>query len=455
MKNHRLFTGITLLALLLLLVAAPTFAQAPIKVVIFVGLGTGTAPDQISAQEALAAEFNAERSDIQIEFLIVPFEEAGTRLLAMVAGGTAPQLVGPMGVSTVSEYIENWTDITPFIEAENFDLSDYYDLSIQVSNVGGKFTGLPLGLYPSFILYNVDAFDAAGVAYPPSDYADTSWTIDELRTRAMLLTLDENFNDATSPDFNPDATIQWGYDDSWSSGRGRLAMWGAENVGRPTNADYTVAVVNSPEWVEGAQWYTDGIHKDQFIPSPEESAFLEGAGVGTPIDSGNLAMFWTHTWFLSELGSAYQNLPFELQLAPVPFNRKGQRIARAHADNFAIPENAQNKEAAWEVMKWLTSAEHIVDVCVIYGCIPARESVRAQHRAVLEEIFPTLDLEVLYEAINYIDSPNHEDYVPNYGRIEDEMNAAFELLVTGENTNAQAVLDETNAKIQAILDAGS
>ena len=42
------------------------------KVVIFIGMGTGTDPDQIAAQEALADEFNATNDDIEVEFLIVP-----------------------------------------------------------------------------------------------------------------------------------------------------------------------------------------------------------------------------------------------------------------------------------------------------------------------------------------------------------------------------------------------
>lgn len=432
------------------LMIAPVSAQ-PVVVTIFVGLGTGTAPDQIVAQEALKAKFNAEHSDIQIDFLIVPHEEAGTRLVAAVAGGAPPGLVGPHGVSTVSEYIDYWADITPLIQAENYDMSDFYSRALELNITKDINAGLPLGLYPSFIFYSLDAFDAAGVPYPPSDYADTAWTIDELSHRAMLLTLDENFNDVTMPEFNPNAIIQYGFSDAWITGRGLLAFWGAENVGRPTNADYTLAVANSPEWIEGAQWYSDAINIHHFMPDPEGVAFLESAGIGTPMDSGNLAMFHSHTWFMSELGSTYRELPFELQIAPVPFNRQGERIARAHSDIFTIPAAYPDKESAWKVMKWLTSAEHIVEVCVIYGCIPARESARDTHQLILAETFPTLNLNVVYEALNYIDFPNHESYVPAYGRINDAIENAMSLMAQGVNTDANAVMNELNTTIQNIL----
>jgi multiple sugar transport system substrate-binding protein len=80
---------------------APSTGKA--KVTVFVGMGTGTDPDQMDAQAVLQEKFNSTHEDIELEFLIVPHEEAGPRFLAMVAGGTAPQLVGPNGVQTAAE----------------------------------------------------------------------------------------------------------------------------------------------------------------------------------------------------------------------------------------------------------------------------------------------------------------------------------------------------------------
>jgi multiple sugar transport system substrate-binding protein len=160
----------------------------------------------------------------------------------MTDANTAPQLVGPNGISTVAQSFDSWADVGPLLEADNFDTSDFYGPAVELNSYPDKFTGLPLGLFPSFILYNQDAFDAAGVEYPPSDFEDTSWTWDALREKAMLVTLDENFNNATMEEFDPEAIIQWGFDDSWSDARGLMSQWSAPNVGRPTNEDYTVAV---------------------------------------------------------------------------------------------------------------------------------------------------------------------------------------------------------------------
>ena len=119
------------------------------KVVIFIGMGTGTDPDQIAAQEALAEEFNSSHADIEMEFLIVPNEEAPERFLAMLSGGNAPQLVGPNGTSTISQFLDTWADATPFIETDNYDMSDFYGPVLELNEFPGKNVGLPLGIYPS------------------------------------------------------------------------------------------------------------------------------------------------------------------------------------------------------------------------------------------------------------------------------------------------------------------
>jgi multiple sugar transport system substrate-binding protein len=432
--------------------AAPA-AQAPAgekaKVVIFVGMGTGTAPSQVAGQEELQRKFNAAHDDIEIEFMIVPHDEAPERFLAMVSGGNAPQLVGPNGTSTIAQFLDNWEDITPFLQADNYDMSDFYGPVIELNKFPGKNVGLPLGIYPSMLFYNKDHFDAAGLEYLGTDYNDTSWTMDKLREYSMKLTLDANDNDATSPDFDPAKIEQWGYDDSWISGRGYLAGWGAADVGRPTSSDFMTATANSDEWVYGAQWLSDGIWVDRFIPDlAGQEAYY--AVAGDPFGSQMVSIFNSHTWFFAE---GLVDLPFEYAVAPAPYNHKGTRVQRIHADNFTIPKDAKNKEEAWYVMKWLADPENIVEVCLVYGCLPARESAEQDFKNILSERYPLVDLDVVYTAIDYLDNPHHESWVPEWARIEDVINNAMSNIYSGVNKDGKAVMDEANAEIQTILDS--
>jgi multiple sugar transport system substrate-binding protein len=196
------------------------------------------------------------------------------------------------------------------------------------------------------------------------------------------------------------------------------------------------------------QWLSDGIWVDHFIPdyAGQEAYYAVG---GDPFGGGLVGMFYSHTWFFPE---GLVDLPFDYDIAPAPFNQKGTRIARIHADTFTIPQEAENKEAAWEVLKWLTGPDHIIDVCLIYGCIPARQSVSADFEAALAERFPGIDYDVIFESIDYLDDPNHESWVPEWGRIGDAMNNAIDQVFSGVELNGKTVLDQANDEIQAILD---
>ena len=429
--------------------AAPAGDGEKVKVDIFVGLGTGTDPDQVAEQEALAERFNSTHDDIEIEFVIVPNDESNERLIAMVSGGAAPGLVGPGGVDVAAGYFDMWEDVRPYIEAEGFDTSDFYGAAVDLYNYPEKTVGLPLGMFPSFIFYNKDHFDAAGLDYPTTDYGDASWDLNALREMAMELTLDENGNNANSPDFDPDAIVQWGFDDSWTDLRGFMTLFDPPGVGRPISDDMKTALVNSDEYKFGLDWLNKAIWEDHYMADYTGQEALNALS-GDPFGGGQASMFHSHTWFMPE---GLVDLPFEYGFAVVPFNQKGTRVARIHADTFYIPETAENKDASWEVLKWLTSEENIIDVCLVYGCLPARQSVQDDYTEQLIERYGENDYDVIFGSVDYLDNPHHESFLPNYGRVNDTLQAEiYDRVYTEPIEDTDAVLEETNATVQSALD---
>jgi multiple sugar transport system substrate-binding protein len=122
------------------------------------------------------------------------------------------------------------------------------------------------------------------------------------------------------------------------------------------------------------------------------------------------------------MSEGLNELPFKYDIAPLFYNQDGERIARIHADLFTMPKTAKNKDAAWEVMKWLVAPEQIVDVCKIYGCLPARKSSQEAYLNYMKERFPGIDYDVIFTAIDYLDSPHHESWVPEWGKVNDLLN---------------------------------
>ena len=63
-----------------------------------------------------------------------------------------------------------------------------------------------------------------------------------------------------------------------------------------------------------------------------------------------------------------------------------------------------------------------------------------------------MDFAVFLESANYLDQPNHEAWMPEWGRIHDAVDTAYSLVSSGENLNVQEVLDNLNAEAQGYLD---
>ena len=64
--------------------------------------------------------------------------------------------------------------------------------------------------------YNKELFDEADLEYPPTAYGEPyadgdPWDMDKVAELAKILTVDANGNDATSPDFDPENVVQWGF----------------------------------------------------------------------------------------------------------------------------------------------------------------------------------------------------------------------------------------------------
>ena len=431
---------------------ADTSASGKRKVVYFIGYGTGTSPNQVEGQNALIKKFNDSHTDAEVELMVVPHEEAAQRFSAMVAGGNAPEVIGAIGFADIGILSDTGViqDLGPFVEKSKFNTDIYYGPVVNIMKTffpAGKQNALPFGIYPAMVFYNKDAYDAAGLAYPPHAYGDTSWTYDKIRENGLKLTLDKNGNDATSPDFDPTQISQWGFDDSWISGRNYLLPWGSPTLGAVTTPDMKTAIVNQKDWVKGLQWLSDGIWKDHFIPDAAGQATYGAVGNGDPFSTGMVAQFLTHTWYMPE---GLVGINFKYDIAPVPVAPTGKQIVRADVDGFAMVKGSDQQDAAWEFMTWLVQPEQIVDVCLVYGCLPPIKAVESKFRGIMEGKWPGLDYDVIYKGLEYM--THNDQYVVEQKKLDDVMNNGASLIYSGDNKDAQAVLDQENVEFQKILD---
>src|SRR5262245_60308002 len=101
----------------------PPAASDKIQIRWFVGLGTGTNPEQQATQQEVVEDFNASQDAIELVLEVVPYEAGRDTLSTQIASGAGPDIVGPVGWGGSNDFYGQWLDISPYIEETGFDTS--------------------------------------------------------------------------------------------------------------------------------------------------------------------------------------------------------------------------------------------------------------------------------------------------------------------------------------------
>lgn len=454
--KQRTLSIVLVVVLSLLLGTLPAAAQ-PVTVTWFVGLGTGTNDVQIAAQQAVVEAFNSSHDDIQIELILAANNQVAPDTLGtLIAGGTPPDIIGPVGFSGANLFSGQWLDLQPLVDASGYDLSVYPDSLVGLYQTSEGLVGIPFAVFPSLLFYNTDLFDEADLPYPPSDFGapyvwddgtESEWDWDTLAEIAKILTVDSNGNDATMDEFDPSSIEQYGFVNQWGSMRADLSTFGGAEFYNAETGEVTI-----PEhWREGAKWIWDGIWADHFIPT----ATVESSSLFAPtaIGSGRVAMARVPLWFTCCIGPAEGGTPINFDFAPVPAYN-GTYSAPTDADTFRIHKSTDNPEAAFEVLTYL-QGEAAEQLLIAYGALPALPDIQESYLAGQAERFESVqNWHLINESLAYAAVPNHESDNPLFARTQQRF-ADFRTLLlgdTGGEIDLDAELDKLEADLQAIID---
>src|SRR3990167_548860 len=114
----------------------------------------------------------------------------------------------------------------------------------------------------------------------------------------------------------------------------------------------TTSRLDDPKSIEGLQFYADLINEHRVMPTPVALANL-GMGVDHMFASGRLAMFLSGIW---ETPALRQKYSFRWDVAMFPKSKDGIRRFGSGGTGYGILRTSEHPEAAWEVVKVLTSA---------------------------------------------------------------------------------------------------
>ncbi|MCA9958787.1 MAG: extracellular solute-binding protein, partial [Anaerolineales bacterium] len=170
-------------------------------------LSVSLTPQELESFQAALDQVTAVHPEWSIELELIPQQGVVEKVSTQLAGNDLPDVFRAQGL-LVQQWVRQgaFLDLTPFIEQSGLDMGEFYDGPVDQFRWNGELYGIPDTAAPDVVFYNKDMFDAAGLAYPTDE-----WTYDDMRDAALLLTLDENGRNATDPDFDPEAIVQWGW----------------------------------------------------------------------------------------------------------------------------------------------------------------------------------------------------------------------------------------------------
>jgi multiple sugar transport system substrate-binding protein len=267
-----------------------------------------------------------------------------------------------------------------------------------------------------------------------------------VRDIARILTVDENGNDATSPDFDREAIVQIGYSPQWQSATSWGTFFGAAKMYNDNNE----AVV--PEsFRTGWEYVYDGMWGEQpFIASGPLAAAPE-FGNGNVFNAGKTAMAVTQTWYTCCLADL-KNAGVEFQMGVLP-SYNGEVHGRIDADTFRVWKGTAHPAEAFEVLSYLIG-EGSKKLLPIYGAMPARAAETQAFFDAKSKDYPFVTQEswdVFVQGLAYPDTPSAEGYMPNWQESWNRIQTFQDLLNNTPDLDIDAEIATLEADLTAIF----
>lgn len=302
----------------------------------------------------MVAKFNAEHSDIEID----AFRMAGnfadvSQIVAGHVGGDVPDLIYlDLGAMRSLKYSGIVMDLTPYIEREGWNMEEEWNPAMLQKVVeSGRYYAIPRdALVMTALFRNMELFAQVGL-----DPNQAPATYDEFEDADKRLTRIGSDGMATQAGFIP--WIHLGqYGSIWS------LLWGSNwwdpFAHRP--------ILNGPRNLEMMEWMENWAKRT--FP-------VLGTSWGTThFYNGQLAMAMIGGEQLNALRAGNIDVG-SVGITPMPV-APGDDRPRLYVsgEGFVIPTLAKNKDAAWEVIKWLLEPENAAEFALISGKPPARRS---------------------------------------------------------------------------------
>jgi multiple sugar transport system substrate-binding protein len=304
-----------------------------------------TGPDGKTMEEIVKGFNRRHQGKIRVKMQIIDWGTFYDKVTLGLAFGGAPD-VFIIHANRIPEYAAHGALNKIDDLAGQLDQSDFVPRAWQAGLWEKSRYGLPLDCHPMGMYYNVDMFREAGIAKPPTTFA-------EFLDVARRLKKDKN----------GDGTIdQWGfaYTDLHLTSTTFFQQFG----GGLLTPDMKRSALDEPQSVEALRLMEKLYQDYKICPTPEGNDGWAGFRIG------KVGMAFQGIWMINELNN---QKGLNYAAAPVPFFGPKKAVwAGSHCLVMPAKLQADRREAAWTFIKYLSdnSLEWAKG-----GQVPVRKSV--------------------------------------------------------------------------------
>ncbi len=361
---------------------------------------------QRPGMQAVCDAYTAQHPDVVIEVQVTSWSEYWTKLEAAGESNTMPDIFW-MHTDQILYYADfgilaDLTDLYDEVDP-NFWTDHYSQVSIgNASGSDGRMYGVPKDKDNVVLVYNMEMFDAAGVAYP-----DETWTWDDLM-------------DASQKVY--DATGKYGY---MAYNDEQLGYWNFvyQNGGYILDPETNLhAGYTQPATADAIKYYVD-IQKNEWCP---DQTFFAETSPGTAFFSEMGCMFFEGSWNLLPELINYPNMVGKWDIAPLPkCPNPASGDGRGTISNglcYATAANGKNLDVVKDVLRFFGSEEGQRIQGESGAAIPAYLGLEDSWTTQFQNYDYLINTQVCYDqfdsAVQYINNASRRKWKSN---VADEM----------------------------------
>ena len=283
----------------------------------------------------------AEDPDLDISVEGPSFADYWTKVKTRLSGSNPPCLLTTQA-ARAQELGDLLMPLDDLIEKSSFDVDNIDASMLSGMTVDGTIRAIPYDAEPIVLFYNVEAFQAAGLDLPGTEY-----TRDQFISDAKALTDGEKKGLALAPGvFIPNA---------WSLADGVPAV----------TEDGELDLTN-PDFVDQMQSFFDLVAVEGVAKAPEAA---DGSEVSQQaFTSGAVPMLIEGPWMYGSFADAAD---FTLGVSIVP-STSGEAAAMTAGSGFGIAANCERPDEAFAAIEALTSLAVQEKQAGARGIVPAR-----------------------------------------------------------------------------------